>query len=39
VEAVFEFDVHSYPELFNVERRVGPVDPDLLTDPARFVEI
>jgi hypothetical protein len=32
VEAVFQFDVHSHPELLYVEASVRPVDPDLFSN-------
>jgi hypothetical protein len=32
VEAVFELDVHAAPELFDIEWRRRPVDPDLLAN-------
>jgi hypothetical protein len=31
---VLELDVHSAPELFDIESHCGPVDSDLLTDLA-----
>src|SRR6266511_2265494 len=34
VEPVLELHVHPHPELLDVEGRRGPVDADLLTDPA-----
>jgi hypothetical protein len=37
VEAVFELDVHSAPELLDIERCIAPVDPDLLADLPHFV--
>jgi hypothetical protein len=37
MKAVLELDVHPPPELVDVERRRVPVDPDLLTDPPRFL--
>jgi len=37
MKPVLELDVHSHPELLDVERRRLPVDPDLLADPARLL--
>jgi len=34
---MLELDVQPTPKLVDVERRRGPVDPDLLADAPRFI--